>query len=289
MKQNYSFIKLFMLTVMALFAGNAMAQTEVKFDFATPDGLKAMGVPEDKIPTVAASADAGVGYETTGPFTMDGVTITSKDAGEGVNTNRVWSAKGNDGTKYDYRVYGNTSKELYGTLTITAPSGQDITGITFTAGNTWNEPTANVGTYSSKAWSGNANSVTLTMSKGQCQFKQITVTIGGTPQEIVSIANTPETAYTVARALEIIEAGQGLDTKVYVKGKVSQIDEEGVGYGNITFWMSDDGTTTNQLEAYHCKYLENKTYDKEGTVKVGDEVIVYGVVVYYNNKTIIKI
>ena len=44
MKQNYSIIKLFMLTIMAFFAGNVMAD-EAVFDFTTSDGLKAMGIP----------------------------------------------------------------------------------------------------------------------------------------------------------------------------------------------------------------------------------------------------
>ena len=37
----------------------------------------------------------------------------------------------------------------------------------------------------------------------------------------VDITNTPETAYTIAKAFELIAAGQGLNTKVYVKGYIS--------------------------------------------------------------------
>ena len=173
MKQNYSFIKLFMLTVMALFAGNVMAD-EAVFDFTTSDGLKAMGIPESSIPTVEASVEAGVAFETTGPFTINGVTITATNAGDGQNTNRVWSPKGNNGTKYDYRVYGNKDKEN-GSLTITAPSGKNLSKIVFTTG-TWNAPDISGGDLTGKEWNGNANSLTLTMNAGQCQFKTITVT-----------------------------------------------------------------------------------------------------------------
>ena len=174
MKQNYSFIKLFMLTVMAFFAGNAMAE-EAVFDFTTSDGLKAMGIPESSIPTVEASAEAGVALETTGPFTVNGVTITSINAGDNQNTSRVWSPKGNNGTKYDYRVYGNKDKENNGSLTITAPSGKNLSKIVFTT-NTWNAPDISGGDLTGKEWNGNANSLTLTMNAGQCQFKTITVT-----------------------------------------------------------------------------------------------------------------
>jgi len=173
MKQNYLFIKLFMLTVMAFFAGNVMAD-EAVFDFTNAEGLKAMGIPEADIPTVAASAEAGVALETTGPFTVNGVTITAINAGDNQNANRVWSPKGNDGTKYDYRVYGNKDK-VNGSLTITAPSGKNISKIVFTTG-TWNVPDVSVGDLNVKEWNGNANSLTLTMNAGQCQFKTITVT-----------------------------------------------------------------------------------------------------------------
>ena len=175
MKQNYLFIKLFMLTVMAFFAGNVMAD-EAVFDFTTSDGLKAMGIPESSIPTAEASVETGVAFETTGPFTINGVTITATNAGDGQNTCRVWSPKGNNGTKYDYRVYGNKDKENNGSLTITAPSGKNLSKIVFATGSTWNVPTASEGDLNGKEWNGNANSLTLTMNAGQCQFKTITVT-----------------------------------------------------------------------------------------------------------------
>ena len=175
MKQNYSFIKLFMLTVMALFAGNAMAADEAVFTFTNAEGLKAMGIAEANIPTVEASAEAGVAFETTGPFTVNGVVITATDAGDEQNTCRVWSPKGNNGSNYDYRVYGNKNKENNGSLTITAPSGKNLSKIVFTTG-TWNVPTVSVGDINQKEWNGNASSVSLTMNAGQCQFKTITVT-----------------------------------------------------------------------------------------------------------------
>ena len=174
MKQNYSIIKLFMLTIMAFFAGNVMAD-EAVFDFTTSDGLKAMGIPESSIPTVEASAEAGVAFETTGPFTINGVTITATNAGDGQNTCRVWSPKGNNGAKYDYRVYGNKDNKNNGSLTITAPSGKNLSKIVFTTG-TWNAPDISGGDLTAKEWNGNASSLTLSMNAGQCQFKTITVT-----------------------------------------------------------------------------------------------------------------
>ena len=161
MRQNHYFIKLFMLTVMAFFAGNVMAE-EAVFDFTSVEGLKAMGVAEANIPQ---ATDAGVGFDTNGPFSINEVTIETTNGG---TPSRLWSTK-NNGSR-DYRVYTN------GTMTITAPSGKNLSKIVFTAGS-WTEPTASEGNISGKEWNGNASSLTLTM-KGQCQFKTITVTFG---------------------------------------------------------------------------------------------------------------
>lgn len=161
---RYSF-----LSLMLIFCGSVFAD-EATFNFTTPDGLKAMGVAEANIPTVEASASAGVAFETNGPFTVNGVTITSTDGG--TNSSRIWSPKGNTGTSYDFRVYG--SKTNAGTITFTAPTGKEISKIELTTG-TWNEPTPNVGSIASKTWSGVANSVTFTQ-EGQCQYKTVTVT-----------------------------------------------------------------------------------------------------------------
>lgn len=70
---------------------------------------------------------------------------------------------------------------------------------------------------------------------------------------------------------------------VYIKGKVSSVKEAyGSQYGNGTFYISDDGTESNQFYVYRALYLENKKYTDGNTqVKVGDEVIVYGQVTKY--------
>ena len=94
---------------------------------------------------------------------MNGVTISTTD---GSTPSRLWSTKNNG--SHDYRVYTN------GTMTITAPSGKNLSKIVFTTGS-WTEPTASEGNINGKEWNGNASSLTLTM-KGQCQFKTITVT-----------------------------------------------------------------------------------------------------------------
>lgn len=104
-----------------------------------------------------------------------------------------------------------------------------------------------------------------------------------------SIVNTPETAYTVAKAIELIAAGKGLDDMVYVVGYIHKIKEVSTQYGNATFFISDDlQNTQNDLTVYRAKYLENAKFTAEDQVKVGDKVIMYGKLVDYNGTKEIK-
>lgn len=96
---------------------------------------------------------------------------------------------------------------------------------------------------------------------------------------------TAEKPYTVADALALLADGQ-TPTGVYVKGIVSQVDEVSTQHGNATYWISDDGTTDNQMEAYRGKYLENANFTSEDQIQVGDEVVVTGNIVLYGNDKI---
>lgn len=96
----------------------------------------------------------------------------------------------------------------------------------------------------------------------------------------VDIANTPETAYTVEKALQLIEAGEGLDSKVYVKGKITNIQEVSPGYGNATYTLSDEGKD-NALLVYRGYYLNGDMFTAEDQIKLNDIVVVYGKLVDY--------
>jgi hypothetical protein len=105
---------------------------------------------------------------------------------------------------------------------------------------------------------------------------------GGDEGEVVSIANTPETAYTPVQAIALIDAGQDLSTAVYVKGIISSIKEVSTSYGNATYFISADGTEENVLEIFRGYYLDGAKFTAEDQIKVGDEIIVYGKLVNYN-------
>ena len=108
---------------------------------------------------------------------------------------------------------------------------------------------------------------------------------GKTPTK-VDISNTPETAYTVAKAKELIDANEGLATSVYVKGIVSKVDASGFDqYKNLNIFISDDGKeeTANPFVAFACNDLDNKAFTSADAVQVGDEVVVYGNLTKYGN------
>lgn len=101
----------------------------------------------------------------------------------------------------------------------------------------------------------------------------------------VDLKNTPETAYTVAKALELIAAGEGLDAKVYVKGQITSIKEVSASFGNATYDISDDATAANKLTVYRGYFYDNGKFTSSDQIKVGDVVVVYGKLVNYNNNT----
>ena len=95
---------------------------------------------------------------------------------------------------------------------------------------------------------------------------------------VKTIANTQETAYTVAEAIALIEAGNDLTTEVFVKGTISKIDGYNSTYKSITYWLDD-----NSFEVYSGKGLNKADFNSIYDIAVGGEVIVYGIIKEYNS------
>lgn len=112
----------------------------------------------------------------------------------------------------------------------------------------------------------------------------------GTGSKLVSvngqtgmIPGTEALPYTPSQALEVIANGENdPEAEVYIKGKVSQIKEVSAQFGNATYWISDDGTTDNQLYVFRGKYLNGEEFTSEDQLKVGDEVVILGKLTTYN-------
>jgi len=78
---------------------------------------------------------------------------------------------------------------------------------------------------------------------------------------------------------------------VYVKGKISKIANNGTytgggTYGNASFYISEDGSQTDEFYCFRILYFDNKKYESGQTdIKVGDEVVVYGKLMNYRGNT----
>ena len=113
----------------------------------------------------------------------------------------------------------------------------------------------------------------------------------GTGSKLVSvngqtgmIPGTEALPYTPSQALEVIANGENdPEAEVYIKGKVSQIKEVSPSFGNATYWISDDGSTDNQLYVFRGKYLNGEKFTSEDQLKVGDEVVILGKLTTFND------
>ena len=103
----------------------------------------------------------------------------------------------------------------------------------------------------------------------------------GAQYEVAHIANTAETAYTVAEAVELINAAEALNDTVFVKGIISKVDT--FGSGAITYWISADGTEEGQqFECYKGKNINGEAFTAATDIEVGAEVVVNGLITKYD-------
>ena len=91
---------------------------------------------------------------------------------------------------------------------------------------------------------------------------------------------TLESPYDVTRALSIITNGKYTDDDVYVKGIISEVGSYNSKYGSYTYYISEDGTTTAQLEVYGGLGTNGAKLE-EGELKVGDNVVIKGKLLLY--------
>ena len=114
---------------------------------------------------------------------------------------------------------------------------------------------------------------TITVTSAADNTKTATCTV-----TVTLAAGTAAKPYTVAEAITVINAldDNGTLDEKYVSGKISQIDSYNSTYKSITYWISDDGTTTSQLEVYSGKGLNGADFSASTDLEVGDEVVVKG-------------
>lgn len=117
----------------------------------------------------------------------------------------------------------------------------------------------------------------------------VTVTYGGkTATYDINVAEKKGTAinpYTVAEAIEFIGTlgSETSSEQVYVSGIISQVDSYNSKYSSITYWISDDGSTTGQMEVYSGKGKDGADFSSVDDLQVGDIVTVKGNVKMYSS------
>jgi len=102
---------------------------------------------------------------------------------------------------------------------------------------------------------------------------------GGGGETPSSDLGTKDNPLTVAKALDVINAladGGETETEAYVKGKISKVQSFNDKYKSITYYISDDGTETKELQIYSGKNIGGAEFASKDDLSVGDEVVVKG-------------
>lgn len=90
-------------------------------------------------------------------------------------------------------------------------------------------------------------------------------------------AGTEANPYTVADVIALNNAGLLPTDSAYVKGIISKVGDFNSKYGEVTYYISDDGTTTNQLEVYQGLGLNGDKFTSADNLQTGWTVVVKGI------------
>lgn len=106
-----------------------------------------------------------------------------------------------------------------------------------------------------------------------------------TPEVQPAGTGTAADPFNVAGVEKYIDEGGSAETEVYVKGKVVSVEQGSwdANYGSLKYYISEDGTATNQFYVFNGYAGPNRTkFSGEDALKQGDEVVICGKVDSYN-------
>ncbi len=104
-----------------------------------------------------------------------------------------------------------------------------------------------------------------------------------TPEVQPAGTGTAADPFNVAGAVKYIEDGGSESELKYVKGKVVSIEKFDASYGSMIYYISDDGTSTNQFKVFNGYAGPNRTkFSGADALKAGDEVVICGNLIVYN-------
>ena len=152
----------------------------------------------------------------------------------------------------------------------------DPTGLTVTA--TFNDASSEDVT-TSVVWTPDPLTKGTTSVTGT--YMGLTINVGGLT--VTAAPGSEENPYTVAQAIAATPA-TGTSDDVYIHGIVSAFQNTTVtGDGsNYRYFISDDGTTSNQLLVFKGKGIGNVAFSDADDLRVGDVVTIKGGLTIYN-------
>lgn len=222
------------------------------------------------LPGVSSSSSKAGDFTEATTCTVDGIKVTISKKASGSNENRIWASSPR------LRMYS-------GTMTIEAPEGKKISGITFTLGkwNTGNK--SDVGTLTEGKWKGDANKVVITIA-ANTQLKSLTVTLAGTVityKDVPSVKDllTNYTSATTSLNLKLTNAKviyvntYNKTVNTYVREGDAAIELRTLGF-DMPLNSTISGTVKVDLDySYGVPYLKanDATNDKSLTIQESTE------------------
>ena len=85
----------------------------------------------------------------------------------------------------------------------------------------------------------------------------------------------------ITRALAYAKLNKKDPNTYYIKGVISQIDEVSTQYGNARYYLSNDGSSTDQLQVFRGLYLNGDKFTSPSQISVGKKVLILGTLDYY--------
>ena len=275
-------------------AQNRIASAAITLEANTPKVLSSIAL-SGTYPTVFHTGDA---------FSHEGMTVTANyEGGKTADVTADATFTGynmaNTGTQTVTVSYTENEVTKTATYDITVNAPATLTGITLSG--TYPTEFEQGDAFSSEGIvvTANYNDATTADVTDEATFsgydmailgaQTVTVTYGGETATyditVVEKRGTEDNPYTVAQAIAFINTlGSSTSSEeVYVHGIISKIDSYSSTYKSIQYWISDDGTTTGQMEVYSGKGLDGADFSSKDDLAVGDIVTVKGYVKKYNS------
>lgn len=107
---------------------------------------------------------------------------------------------------------------------------------------------------------------------------------GGNTGDAVGTKDAPKTVAEALAAVDALANGATTEQFWYVKGKVKQVitaADKISQYKNIDYLITDDGN--NEIKVFRGKNLDNTDFTSADQLQVGDEVVVYGQLMKYED------